>query len=52
MKLTMSREKVTKNSIRFGDGKEDHAHNIYLTKEEVSALGDPETVTVDIQKES
>jgi len=50
MELTMTQEKVTKNAVRFGDGKADHPHNIYLTKDEVKELGDPQVITVDIQK--
>ena len=58
MKVTMHRDKVTKNSVRFTSGRDPenpddpHTKNIYLLKTEVEELGNPETITVDIQKES
>lgn len=47
MQFTLANDKETKGSVRYGDGK---GHNIYLTKEEAVALGNPlpKTVTVTL----
>ncbi len=49
MKIIMHKEKATKNAVRFGDGNQPHGKNIYLTKEEVAELGNPETIKVTIE---
>jgi len=49
MEITMTQEKSTKNSVRFGDGVQPHGKNIYLTKEEVTELGNPDAIKVTIE---
>lgn len=47
MELTLKRDKLTKNAVRYADGQ---GHNIYLSKEEAATLlGDPEQVKVTIE---
>ncbi len=50
MKLTLTKDKVTPGTVRFKEGTDDHPITIYLTKSRVAELGDPEAITVDIQK--
>jgi len=53
MKLTLTKDKVTPGTIRFREtGDAERPLVIYLLKDQVRELGDPETITVDIQKES
>ena len=49
MKLILTKDKTTKNTIRYTD---EQNHNIYLLKPEVEALGNPESIIVTIEKES
>ena len=46
--MVMTRDKATKNTIRYGDG---NGHNIYLSNAEVAELGDPEALTVTVEKQ-
>lgn len=46
MELILSKDKETKNAIRYGDSDN---HNIYLRKEEAAELGNPEAITVTIE---
>jgi len=49
IKVTLKRDKETKNSIRYTGETEETAHiNIYLLKTEVQALGGPGTIQVTI----
>jgi hypothetical protein len=51
IKLTLVKEKETPGTIRFKEeGDEDRPLIIYLTKDRVAELGDPETITVTIEK--
>lgn len=48
IEVTMHKDKVTPNTVRYTDGADQHSKNIYLTKTEVKELGDPENITVTI----
>ena len=53
MKFTLAKDKTTPGTIRFREtGDAERPLVIYLLKGQVKELGDPETVTVDILKES
>lgn len=52
LRLKLTKDKTTKNAIRFAEDSDDHPVNIYLTKERVIELGNPEVVSVTIEKES
>ncbi len=46
MVIKMKRNKVTPNLVsRYSDG---FGHNLYLTAEEVKALGNPDAITITI----
>jgi len=49
MKLTLTKDKVTPGTVRFKEDSEDHPITIYLTKDRVAELGNPETLTVTIE---
>lgn len=46
LEIRMRRDKVTPNTIRYGDS---DRHNIYLSKDEVASLGEPEYVRVTVE---
>jgi len=53
MKMTLARDKVTPGTVRFREtGNAERPLVIYLLKDQVKELGDPESISVDIQKES
>ena len=52
MKLILTKDKTTPGTVRFKENTDDHPIAVYLTKERVKELGDPEVISVDIQKES
>jgi len=52
MEITLTKDKVTPGTVRFKENSDDHPITIYLTKSRVEELGNPETITVDIQKGS
>lgn len=52
MKLTLTKDKVTPGTVRFKENSEDHPITIYLTKSRVAELDSPESISIDIQKES
>ena len=52
MKLTLHKDKTTPGTVRFKEDSDDHPIALYLTKDRVKELGDPESITLDIQKES
>ena len=53
MKLTLAKDKVTPGTIRFREtGDAERLLVIYLLKDQVKELGDPETITVTIEKAS
>ena len=51
MVVVMTKDKETKNSVRFNAGVEGdpHSKNIYLLKTEVAALGNPSKIKVTIE---
>ena len=52
MKIILTKDKTTPGTVRFREDSEDHPVTIYLTKERVQELDNPESISVDIQKES
>ena len=51
--LILHKDKTTPGTIRFKEtDNEDHPLAIYLTKERVSELGDPEAIKVTIEAET
>ena len=47
VELTLKLDKTTKGAKRFSD---DAGHNLYLRKEEVTTLKDPDTLKVSVVK--
>ena len=53
MEFTLAKDKTTPGTIRFKEtGDAERPLVIYLLKDQVADLGNPESITVDIQKES
>ena len=51
MQLTLKKDKTTPGTVRFREtGDAERPLVIYLLKDQVKELGDPESITVDIQK--
>ncbi len=50
--LTLHKDKTTPGTVRFKEVSEDHPVALYLTKERMKALGDPETIKVIIEPEA
>ena len=51
MKLALAKDKVTPGTIRFREtGDAERPLVIYLLKDQVKELGNPETITVTIEK--
>ena len=48
MKIVLSKEKETPGTWRFKEDKEDHPMTLYLTKEQVKELGNPQSIKVTI----
>jgi len=48
MEIVLVKEKETTGNRRFKENKEDHPMTIYLTKEQVKELGNPESIKVTI----
>ena len=48
MEFILVKEKETPGTWRFKEKKEDHPMTIYLTKEQVKELGNPESIKVTI----
>jgi len=48
MEIVLVREKETPGTWRYKEKKEDRPMTIYLTKEQVKDLGDPESIRVTI----
>ena len=46
MELVMGKDKETKGAIRYSDNDN---HNLYLRKEEVTALGNPKHILVKVE---
>jgi len=50
MKVILKKDKETKNTFRFQGETEETAYlNIYLSKDEVQTLGNPERIKVTIE---
>ncbi len=47
MEFILEKDKDTKNTTRYADTK---GHNIYISNEEVKALGSPKVIKVSIEK--
>ena len=52
MKLTLTKDKVTSGAVRYKEDSKDHPIGLYLSKERVKELDNPEVISIDIQKES
>lgn len=52
LKLILHKDKVTPGTVRFKEDSEDHPVAIYLTKDRVKELGDPESIKVTIEAEA
>ena len=53
MKLTLAKDKTTPGTVRFREtGDTERPLVIYLLKGQVADLGNPESITVEIAKES
>lgn len=52
MKIVLTKDKTTPGTVRFKENSDDHPIALYLTKERVTELGNPEVIAIDIQKES
>ena len=48
MEIVLVKEKETPGTWRYKEKKEDRPMTIYLTKEQVKDLGDPESIIVTI----
>ena len=48
MEIVLVKEKETPGTWRYKEKKEDRPMTIYLTKEQVKDLGDPESIRVTI----
>jgi len=52
MQLTLTKDKVTPGTVRYKEVSDDHPIALYLTKDRVKELGNPESIVVTIEKES
>ena len=52
MEVILHKDKVTPGTVRFKEDSEDHPIAIYLTKDKVEELDNPESLRVTIEKES
>jgi hypothetical protein len=48
MEIVLVKEKETPGTWRFKENKEDHPLTIYLTKEQVKELGNPQSIKITI----
>ena len=48
MEIILIKEKETPGTWRFKENKEDHPITIYLTKEQVKELGNPQSIKINI----
>ena len=47
MNYKLTKEKETKNKVVYGDGEQMH---IYLPKEDIAKLGNPDSIIIEIKK--
>lgn len=52
MNIQLTKDKVTPGTVRFKEDTDDHPIALYLTKERVSELGNPEVISLAIEKVS
>ncbi|GEM_PF-5276111 len=51
IKIKLTKDKTTPGTVRYNEtGHEDHPINIYLSKSRAKDLGDPDAITVTIEK--
>ena len=50
--LILHKDKVTPGTARFKEDTKDHPIAIYLTKDRIKELGDPESIKVTIEAEA
>jgi hypothetical protein len=48
MEIVLGKEKETPGTWRFKENKEDHPMTLYLTKDQVKELGNPQSIKVTI----
>ena len=48
MEIILVKEKETPGTWRFKENKEDHPITIYLTKDQVKELGNPQSIKITI----
>lgn len=48
MEIILGKEKETPGTWRFKENKEEHPLTIYLTKEQVAELGNPQSIKINI----
>ena len=48
MEIILTKEKETPGTWRYKENKEDHPITIYLTKEQVKELGNPQSIKMTI----
>jgi hypothetical protein len=48
MEIILLKEKETPGTWRFKENKEDHPITIYLTREQVKELGNPQSIKINI----
>ncbi len=49
MEIILTKEKETPGTWRFKENKEDRPMTIYLSKDQVKELGDPQSIKVTIE---
>ena len=49
MEIVLTKDKETPGTWRYKEDKEDHPMTIYLTKEQVKELGNPDSIKVTIE---
>lgn len=49
IKVILHKDKTTPGTVRFKEDREDRPMSLYLTKERVKELGDPESIEVTIE---
>jgi len=49
MEIVLIKDKETPGTWRYKEDKEDHPMTIYLTKEQVKELGNPDSIKVTIE---
>lgn len=51
IKIKLTKDKTTPGTVRYNEvGQEDHPINIYLSKARARDLGDPDAISITIEK--